>query len=143
MRYIVATDGSEESEDAIRYASRQAQALDATLELVHAIEPAAELRHGELVLPGSERSMELGEETLEAGRQVASDVAREHDAELTVETRLLAGRPADAITDHAHESDADAIYVGHRGLAEDQERVLGSVAKSVVDRASVPVTIIR
>ena len=143
MRYIVATDGSEESKDAIRYAARQAQALGATLELVHAIEPEAELRNGELVLPGSDRSTELGEQTLTAGRELAAEVARARESTLDVETQLLAGRPADAITNHADESDADAIYVGHRGLSEERESVVGSVAKAIVDKASVPVTVIR
>ncbi|MDS0281641.1 universal stress protein [Haloarcula onubensis] len=143
MRYTVATDGSEESDDAIRHAAVHAGALGATLDIVHAIEPEAELRNGELVLPGSDRATELGRETLAAGRQVAEDVARERDADFEIETRLLAGRPADAITDYANESGADAIYVGHRGLTEEREMVLGSVAKSVVDKATVPVTVIR
>ena len=143
MRYIVATDGSEESNEAIRYASRQAVALDATLDIVHAIEPEAELVNGEIVLPGSEKSTAIGDETLEAGRQLAAAVADEHDTALDVQTRLLAGRPAHAITRYAAESGADAIYVGHRGLSEQRELSVGSVAKSVVDRASVPVTVIR
>jgi nucleotide-binding universal stress UspA family protein len=143
MRYIVAADGSAESDDAVRYASEHALALDATVAIVHAIEPEAELRNGELVLPGSERAAELGEETLTAGRELASTVAHEHGSDLGIETQLLAGRPADAITKYADESGADAIYVGHRGLSDQRESAVGSVAKSVVDKASVPVTVIR
>jgi len=143
MRLIVATDGSEESEEAVRYATAHAVALDATLEIVHALEPGAELVGGEIVLPGGEKATELAEETLAAARQLAVDAAETEDGSLTVETQLLAGRPADAITKHATETDADAIYVGHRGLSEQQDLVVGSVAKSIVDKASVPVTVIR
>ncbi len=38
--------------------------------------------------------------------------------------------------------DADAVFVGHRGLSEERERVVGSVAKAVVDKAAVPVAVI-
>lgn len=143
MRYLVATDGSEEADEAVRYAATQAVALDATLEIVHVLAPRAELVNGELVFPGGEKALDIGERTLDQAQRFASDVAGERGGELTVETQLLSGRPADAITDYAEESQADAIYVGHRGLSEKQEQVTGSVAKSVVDRASVPVTVIR
>lgn len=58
-------------------------------------------------------------------------------------TELLTGRPADAISGYADEAGVDGIFVGHRGLSDEQEQVVGSVAKSVVDKASVPVTIIK
>ncbi len=143
MRYIVATDGSEESDQAIRYAAGHAAALGGTLEIVHALEPDAEIVGGEIVLPGGEKATELAEQTLEAAKDIALDVADDRDSALEVETELLTGRPADAITDHADETDADAIYVGHRGLSDQRDLVVGSVAKSVVDKASVPVTVIR
>jgi nucleotide-binding universal stress UspA family protein len=143
MRYLVATDGSEEADDAVRYATTQALAFDATLEVVHVLTPETELIDGEIVLPGGEKAIELGEETLREARRLANDVAAEEDAGIDVETRLLTGAPAEAIVERSQEADADAIYVGHRGLSEERELVVGSVAKSVVDRATVPVTVIR
>jgi nucleotide-binding universal stress UspA family protein len=94
------------------------------------------------LLPGGEKATELGRRTLEAARSLATGVP-EDDAETDVETELLAGRPADAIAERAGETDADAIFVGHRGLSEERERVVGSVAKAIVDKATVPVTVIR
>jgi nucleotide-binding universal stress UspA family protein len=84
--------------------------------------------------------MELGEQTVDQARRLAVDAV---DEDLRVETELLAGRPARAIAQHASERGIDAIFVGHRGLSEERERVVGSVAKSVVDRADVPVTVVR
>lgn len=143
MRYLVATDGSEESDEAVRYASVHAHALDATLEVVHVLEPEAELVDGEVVVPGGERATELGERTIEGARRLAHEAVEDRDGDLAVETQLLAGRPADAVTEYAEEVGADAVYVGHRGLSEEREQVVGSVAKSVVDKAPVPVTVIR
>jgi len=142
MRYLVATDGSEESDDAVRYAAVQAQAFDATLEIVHVLVPEAELVEDEMVLPAGDRATEAGERTLEAARRLAVDSAKQ-GGDLDTETQLLTGRPADAITEYAEEVGVDAIYVGHRGLSEKREQVVGSVAKSVVDKASVPVTVIK
>lgn len=142
MRYLVATDGSQEGQKAVQYASTHAVAFDATLEIVHVLTPEAEIVDGEIVLPGENRAIERGEKLLEQARQLAADaVARPDD--LDVETRMLTGRPANAIAEHARETDVDAIYVGHRGDSDERTQVVGSVAKAVVDKATVPVTIIR
>ncbi|SMO46465.1 universal stress protein [Halorubrum cibi] len=143
MRYLIATDGSTLGDEAVRYAARQAVAFDATLVIAHVLTPDSELIDGMLVLPGEEAAVEEGERVLENARSVAVDVADGEGAEIDVETQLLTGRPADAITEFADETAADAIYVGHRGLSEEREQVVGSVAKSVVDKAVVPVTVIR
>lgn len=143
MRYLVATDGSEEADAAVRYASRQALAFDATLELVHVLTPETRLVGGEIVLAGGERALELGEETVERARRLAAEAADERGESLAVETRLLTGTPADAIVERSRQVDADAIYVGHRGLSEEGEQAVGSVAKGVIDKATVPVTVTR
>jgi len=143
MRYLVATDGSEEADAAVRYASTQANAFDATLEIVHVLTPETKLVDGDIVLAGGNRAIELGEQTLREARGVTADAVEGADERLDVETQLLTGPPADAIVDHSREVDADAIYVGHRGGSDEREQVVGSVAKSVVDKATVPVTVIR
>jgi len=138
MRYLVATDGSEVSDEAVAYAAKHAAAMGATLELVHVIEPEAEFVDGDLIQPGDEELLTAGRQTLELAREHATAAA-----DVDVETELLTGRPADAIAEYTAESDIDAIYVGHRGLSEKREQVVGSVAKSVLDRATVPVTVVR
>jgi nucleotide-binding universal stress UspA family protein len=143
MRYLAATDGSPESDDAVCYAARQALAFDARLEIVHVLTPEAELVDGEVVMAGGDAAIEQGEATLARARELATGVADDRGEDLTVDTQLLTGRAADAIAEHAAATGADAIYVGHRGISGERERVVGSVAKSVLDRASVPVTIIR
>ncbi|RLM63916.1 universal stress protein [Halorubrum sp. Atlit-8R] len=140
MSYLVATDGSTESDEAVRYAARQAVAFYETLEIAHVLTPDSELVDGTIVLPGEEAAVEAGQGVLESARSIAEEAA---DEPITVETQLLTGRPADAITEYAADEPVDAIYVGHRGLSEEREQVVGSVAKSIVDKADVPVTVIR
>lgn len=139
MRYLVATDGSEESTYAVSYAAKHAASFGATLEIVHVITPETELVDGEIVFQGQDSAMDEGHRTLEAAMERAADV----DATLEIETQLLTGRPADAITERASAAAVDAIYVGHRGLAEKQEQVVGSVAKNIVSKSPVPVTVVK
>lgn len=140
MRYLVATDGSQESNDAVMYAAEHASAFGGTLEIVHVITPNTELIGGEIVLEGRKKATEKGHRTLERAAELAGDAVADG---LAVETQLLTGRPAEAIADRANAAAADAVFVGHRGLSSEQEDVVGSVAKSVVSKANVPVTVVR
>ncbi|GGI96955.1 universal stress protein UspA [Halobellus salinus] len=142
MQYVVAVDGSTEADQAVAYAATHAAGLGADLEVVHVVEPETELIDGEIVLPGADRATDIGEQVLNRARQRASDAVGDRD-DLETDTTLLTGRPSDAIADYADRAGADAIYLGHRGLSAEREQVVGSVAKSVVDKATVPVTIIR
>jgi nucleotide-binding universal stress UspA family protein len=141
MSYLVATDGSTESDKAVRYAARHAVAFDETLEIAHVLTPDSELVDGEIILPGEEAAVDAGESILANAKAVAEAAAG--DTPIHVETELLTGRPPDAITDYATEANVTAIYVGHRGLSAEHEQIVGSVAKSIVDKARVPVTVIR
>ncbi|OYR57273.1 universal stress protein UspA, partial [Halorubrum sp. E3] len=121
MSYLVATDGSTESDEAVRYAARQAVAFYETLEIAHVLTPDSELVDGTIVLPGEEAAVEAGQGVLESARSIAEEAVG--DESIDVETQLLTGRPADAITEYAVEEPVDAIYVGHRGLSEEREQV--------------------
>jgi nucleotide-binding universal stress UspA family protein len=143
MQYLVAVDGSVESDQAVQYAATHAIELGATLDIVHVLEPETELIDGEIVLPGGDRATDIGEQVLNRARQQAVEQVADRDGDLDTDTKLLTGRPSDAITDYAEQAEVDAIHLGHRGLTEEREQVVGSVAKSVVDKATVPVTVIR
>ena len=142
MQYLVATDGSPVSKRAVEHAAIEATAWEAPLKIVHVLTPEPKLVEGSLVIPGSDTDIENGKQTLSEAERIAETAAEKRNATLDISTELLAGWHAETITDHAKETDVDAIYVGHRGLSEDSTN-FGSVAKSVLDKASVPVTIIK
>ena len=144
MWYLVATDGSEISDRAIEHAAVEACARDANLRIVHVLTPEIKLVDGAIVLPGEREAIEHSQRMLERAARLATSTAAEHGTEIEISTELLTGRPADAITEYAKERNVDVIFVGHRGRADsDVDRGSGSVAKSVVDKASVPVTVVR
>ncbi|WP_267162029.1 universal stress protein [Halovenus salina] len=141
MSYIVAADGSAESNDAVEYAATHAATFEKPLEIVHVITLDTDIVDGEIVMEGQGTAADQGYETLEDAKAVAREAVP--SADLDIETELLTGRPATAIANRANATDADAIFVGHRGLSTEQEAVVGSVAKEIVSKATVPVTVVR
>ncbi len=146
MKFVVAVDGKPRSDRVLDYAVELAGAADAELVLVHAVDPSvyevmdgpvrdASDIEGRLLLESTEDAEDRGAEALERAAAEVEGVA--------VETELLYGPPTEAISEFAEEVSADGIIVGHRDLSKEQERVLGSVAKQLIERASVPVTVVR
>ncbi len=143
MQYLVATDGSPVSKRAVEHAAIEATAWEAPLRIIHVLTPEPKLVDGSLVIPGSDTAIEYGKQTLSEAERIAETAAEKRNVDLKTSTELLAGWPAETITAHATETSVDAIYVGHRGLSEESTNAVGSVAKSVLDKATVPVTIIK
>jgi nucleotide-binding universal stress UspA family protein len=85
--------------------------------------------------------VEDAEEEAQANLDEAAEIGDRTGVE--VETGLLYGEPVEAITESADENDFNAIFVGHRGLSERDEGVVGSTVKEIVGRATVPVTVVR
>jgi nucleotide-binding universal stress UspA family protein len=78
------------------------------------------------------------------GESVVDAILLEGNEELAdarYETRVVPGRPADALLDVARELDADTIVVGTRGAGR-VGALLGSVAHELLQRSDRPVTVI-
>jgi nucleotide-binding universal stress UspA family protein len=149
MRYVVAVDGSEDGDRALERAVELADAVGGSLTVVHAVDPdvytdsspgpvlsRSEAERGlvvEAVADAEERAQRIVEEA--AGRAA--------EAGVPVETELLYGDPREAVPRFAEEEGYDGVFVGHRGLSDREEELLGSVAKGIVERATVPVTVVR
>lgn len=145
MEFLVAVDGSEQSERALRHACEIARAAGADVVVAHAVDPrvyqtegADETdRDGALVVEGPDEAEERGQEVLDEARSLAREF------EFDPETELLYGDPAVVLADYARERDATGLYVGHRGLSAAHEAMMGSVAKRLLERSAVPVTVVR
>jgi nucleotide-binding universal stress UspA family protein len=149
MKFLVAADGSREADDALAYAIEIADAVDASVTVAYAVDPSVYDEGGSdpiatlsdaderLVVESVEDAEEHGLDVLEEAAESAADRGRD------VETELLYGDPVETLTDFADDEGFDAIYIGHRGRSERTGLLLGSVAKDVVERATVPVTVVR
>ena len=148
MELLVAVDGSEESNRALTYATNIANATDGSITLIHAVEPDIYDIGGEEPVSDSDRRDRLiidSFDDAEKQGQAILDEAIEFAAERgqNVSGELRYGQPAKVITDFAEEGEFETLYVGHRGRSDRTIEFLGSVARDVVDRTTIPVTVVR
>lgn len=149
MKLLVAVDGSDESTAALARAIDIADATGGSITVAYAVDPSVyDLGGAEPVsgLSDADRRliMESVEDTESRGLDLLDDAAAfAADRGQSVETELLYGDPVRAITSFAENEGFDAIYVGHRGRSERTERLMGSVAKGIVERTTLTVTVVR
>ncbi|MFB6122593.1 MAG: universal stress protein [Haloferacaceae archaeon] len=149
MKFLVAVDGSRQSEQTIEYAADLAEATGASVTLVYAVDPEVYSEGGSepisslsdadqrLVIEDIADTERRAEDVLERGARVAEDCGVE------VDTETIYGDPVVSIPSFAADEEYDNLFVGHRGRSERTERLIGSVAKGIVERSSIPVTVVR
>jgi len=137
MRFIVAVDGSKESDDALRYAVSLAEPLGAEVEVVHAITPEIYSDEGRMLIEDMSDAEARADSVLSDAEEVAEQEG------FDVATESLYGDPVEEVVKYVDEVNADAVFVGHRGVSTEYEDVVGSVAQELVRKASVPVTVVR
>ncbi|HEY7423005.1 MAG TPA: universal stress protein [Gemmataceae bacterium] len=150
------TDFSEHSEFAFRVASALARDYNARLILLHVISPSMAIYGGRpvpaMTSAGAEEAKEclrkmershwrlpcsaafLVEEVKESLRKM-----EERTHHIRVEALVLEGDPADMILRAAEETHSDVIVMGTHGRTALSRLLLGSVAESVLRKASCPV----
>ncbi|SFF85118.1 Nucleotide-binding universal stress protein, UspA family [Halopelagius inordinatus] len=148
MQYLVAVDGSEPSTEALEHAIGVAKRLDARLLPVYSVEPRILVEEGETAPSFTEANDRLYTEDIskaeERGERVLEEAeSRIREAGVESESSLLYGDPVDAIAEFAETEGVEGIFVGHRGLSERVEGLVGSVAEGLVEHATVPVTVVR
>ena len=148
MELLVAVDGSEESHRALAYATDVADATEGSVTLIHVIEPNVYDAGGGEPVSVSDARDRLIIDSVDAAEQEGRtiiDEAIEAAAELGQDAtgELFYGEPVRTITDYAESGGFDTIYIGHRGRSERTGRLVGSVARDVIERATVPVTVVR
>lgn len=137
MRVLVPVDGSDPADSAFAYALEQFGDADiVALYVKDPVDGATAWGPGsadDWLSAAEERSDAVFEEVTET----ASAAGR------TITTDSVVGRPAHAIVEYADEHDIDHIVIGSHGRDGFSRVLLGSVAETVVRRASVPVTVAR
>jgi nucleotide-binding universal stress UspA family protein len=138
-KILIATDGSEESRQAVDFGLELADEQAAPVVLVH-VAPAVD------VVPTSGFGMtgavphELTDydwSPLTEARALAEELG------IDVRTQMLRGDTVDEIVAYADTVDADLIVVGSRGHGALASALLGSVSRGVLHEARRPVLVVR
>ena len=134
-RVVVAVDGSEGAQRAIDWALAEADLHDVPVTVVHAWEYAYALPDG----PDSQ-ARDLTQVDAARVLDAAVEYVRER-ARVAVEGKLLEGSPASAVLEVV--VDGDLLVMGSRGRGALRAGLFGSTVNSVLDRAAVPVAVVR
>jgi nucleotide-binding universal stress UspA family protein len=143
-RILVAVDGSETSQHALKHAIELAKSLSATLRIVHVVDMnwlpiAPELAIDTEAITAARRS--AGEKTVAAARETAQTAGFEAEAEL-METETPTQHVSEVVAKEATHWAADLVVLGTHGRRGVQRLLLGSVAEQMARRSSVPVLLV-
>ena len=139
-RILVPIDFSEPSRKALHYAKVFAQQFDASVTLMHAVEPLSyppDFAVVPLLPPDIEeaRSRELAVQLKELADAVGGGVK--------TEAVVRSGRAWQEIVEYAKSGDFDLIVVSTHGYTGLKHALLGSVAEKIVRHAPCPVLVVR
>lgn len=133
-RILIATDGSDEAEQAAERGLDLAVLFDAAVDVLYVVD------RGALDLTRSEREEEQLTDRGKAALQQVEE--RAADRGLDVVTELTEGSPATRIDAYATERGAGLIVLGRQGATGVRERLLGSVTEQVVNESDVPTLVV-
>lgn len=141
QRILAAVDFSEESRGALELAAMLAARFDASLALVHIVEPVFGPSDVALIsMTGAWSPERLMEQATVELRELR---ARMPVACRVVETTVRSGIAFFEITEAAKALGADLIVIGTHGYTGIKRALLGSTAEKVVRHAPCPVLVVR
>ncbi len=138
MKFLVACDGQRHSLEAARFLSRLDIGGNDEIRLLHVINFVPLLHDVE---DYSEVIFNLKQEVAPKILDEAMEAVKDTGAVLS--TSVLEGDTVEKILEAATQWEADLIVLGSKGLKGLKSILLGSVARNVVVKASLPVLVIR
>ncbi|GAB6862026.1 universal stress protein [Haloplanus litoreus] len=135
---LVAYDGTPLSEKALAHALDVYS--DASITVLHVIDYIEE-SYTAKALVGDETLRERARDRSAELLTEAEAKAAEHDRVVTTASEV--GKAADEILEYADTHGIDVIVIGSHGRSGVARMLMGSVAETVMKRASVPVTVVR
>jgi nucleotide-binding universal stress UspA family protein len=134
---LVAVDGSEHSEEAVRYACAMGPPLEAEVILLHVVPMlvSATPYHDTVSDQPFMALQKVGEDILAKAKQIAGNCP--------VTDMIDHGDPAQRIMEIAEEKNVDLIVMGSRGVSGIKRLFVGSISDKVANQAPCPVMIVR
>lgn len=133
-KILIPVDGSEKASLAARQAAELASILGSEVTLFHVVP----------VLPVDRFRSIVAEESRTQGKELLEQLRKELDKfNITIDTDMVPGHPADAICLKARSDKYDLIIMGNRGLSGVKGYLMGSVSSAVTRYAPCPVLVVR
>ena len=145
---LVPIDGSEHSNNALKFGLDLAEKYSAKLTLLSVAQPVVvtgPMFITQPMMPPTSTAMYV--QAIEsAHKKMLEDTynrAKAEKPDLEISKRLVDGRPADQIVEIADKEKFDLIVIGSRGVGGVKKFFLGSVSDRVADEAHCPVLIVK
>jgi nucleotide-binding universal stress UspA family protein len=135
---LVAIDGSECSQRAVRYAARRAKETPCKVDLLHVEKPVMAWEIGPVSSLEDVTAVREGE-----SRKLLEAAVGEFGPTAVVDKLVVSGEAAATILEHADRRGVDEIVMGSRGMRPLGAAMLGSVAYKVLHEAKVAVVVVR
>lgn len=136
---LVAMDGSDLSDKALRYACVLGAPINAELIVMHVVPMlvSATPYHDTVSDQPFLALQKMGEDIISRAKQTALEMNYE------ITDLISQGDPASRIIDIATERDVDLIVLGSRGIGGIKRLFVGSISDKVANQAPCPVLIVR
>ncbi|NEU31343.1 universal stress protein [bacterium LRH843] len=147
QKILVATDGSDESNQVLESAVELVGNSGKELTLIHVIPPVYGVGevgyiHTELIKQKDEM-YEKGESILTKAKLYILRKGPIAVESINIKTELLEGDAAVTICDYAEMNDIDLIIIGNRDLSGLRKLMLGSVSETVTSEANCSVLVVK
>lgn len=127
---LLPTDGSEESEAAVKHAEELAEKFDSKIHIIYVVDITRGVGD-----PGFQSHLD---EMKELGKDAAEDIAKQLE-DTEVETTVTVGLPHQEINEYVEENGIDVITMGSHGRSGLNRFLLGSVTEKVLRTTTTPV----
>ena len=148
---LYATDLGPYQPTVFRHAAGLAQQFGAKVHIVYVLEPLGEFAHSLIdnYVPTDVQAKLHKEGYAEARQNLQARLDKSCKEDLNIdskalmsEVRIVEGRPATVILDEARRIGADLIVLGSHGHSALDEMLIGSVARKITLKATVPVLLV-
>jgi len=146
MKILLATDGTDYSEDAIKMLSNFSFGDGDLIKIISVIDMALPISidiYGGFVSPNIEFEKTVKENADKILKDAVDRVKNSTGENVEISTDVLFGSPESRIVETAEEINADLIIVGSHGYNSWERLLLGSVSNSVVQHAPCSVLVVR
>ena len=134
-KILVAVDGSEYSNVAVKKAGELAEKFGSKVTLLNVVKPLSVFHEGVEIVEALQKNEAM--QILRKSKEILIDM------EIDSKTLFRKGDPASEIVDIARENDVDLIVIGSRGFSGIKMFLLGSVSKRVTEHAHCSVLVVR
>lgn len=140
MKVAVCVDHNEPSKLAIKEALELVDMTGSELTLLHSVQD--QVSDTEQVVKGntSDEMRSRGNGILQSYMDYIDDM--NYDIKVNKELIISDDSSVESISNYLDQNNYDHVYIGHRALDKEKEKLYGSFAKKMIRYANIPVTIV-